>query len=169
MRIVSLLASTTEILWAIGAGAGSIGPEWRLADQSMRAAAIEADATRAARIRRNAAACGVPTVGTATGALADYPGLGVGVPVRDPQALADAIRALLDDRSRRDALGRNARQLAADQLSIQTSIARTLALYDRLIERRYRQPFPRAYDIIPLPNRVVLGSLHTGGDGRGVK
>ena len=83
-----------------------------------------------------AAACGVPTVGTATGALADYPGLGVGVPVRDPQALADAIRALLDDRSRRDALGRNARQLAADQLSIQTSIARTLALYDRLIERR---------------------------------
>ena len=49
-----------ELLWDIGAGSGSIGIEWMLAHPSMRAIAIEADPTRAARIGRNAAACGVP-------------------------------------------------------------------------------------------------------------
>lgn len=49
-----------ELLWDIGAGSGSIGIEWMLAHPSMRAIAIEADPTRAARIHRNAAACGVP-------------------------------------------------------------------------------------------------------------
>ena len=49
-----------ETLWDIGAGAGSIAIEWMLADPSMRAIAIEADAGRAARIARNAAALGVP-------------------------------------------------------------------------------------------------------------
>ena len=49
-----------ELLWDIGAGSGSIGIEWMLAHRSMRTIAIEADATRAARIGRNAAACGVP-------------------------------------------------------------------------------------------------------------
>jgi precorrin-6Y C5,15-methyltransferase (decarboxylating) len=49
-----------ELLWDIGAGSGSVGIEWMLAHPSMRAIAIEADPTRAARIHRNAAACGVP-------------------------------------------------------------------------------------------------------------
>ena len=49
-----------ELLWDIGAGSGSIGIEWMLSHPSMRTIAIEADATRAARIGRNAAACGVP-------------------------------------------------------------------------------------------------------------
>ncbi len=49
-----------ELLWDIGAGSGSIGIEWMLAHPSMRTIAIEADPTRAARIRRNAAHCGVP-------------------------------------------------------------------------------------------------------------
>lgn len=49
-----------ELLWDIGAGSGSIGIEWMLAHPSMRAIAIEADPTRAARIGRNAATCGVP-------------------------------------------------------------------------------------------------------------
>ncbi|UDL89849.1 precorrin-6y C5,15-methyltransferase (decarboxylating) subunit CbiE [Mesorhizobium sp. PAMC28654] len=49
-----------ELLWDIGAGSGSIGIEWMLAHPSMRAIAIEADPTRAARIHRNAAHCGVP-------------------------------------------------------------------------------------------------------------
>lgn len=49
-----------ELLWDIGAGSGSIGIEWMLAHPSMRAIAIEADTTRAARIHRNAAHCGVP-------------------------------------------------------------------------------------------------------------
>jgi len=49
-----------ELLWDIGAGSGSISIEWMLADPSMRAVAIEADAERAARIERNAEAFGVP-------------------------------------------------------------------------------------------------------------
>jgi precorrin-6Y C5,15-methyltransferase (decarboxylating) len=49
-----------ELLWDIGAGAGSVAIEWMLADASLRAIAIEARADRAARIARNAAAFGVP-------------------------------------------------------------------------------------------------------------
>jgi precorrin-6Y C5,15-methyltransferase (decarboxylating) len=49
-----------ELLWDIGAGSGSIGIEWMLAHPSMRAIAVETDPTRAARIHRNAAHCGVP-------------------------------------------------------------------------------------------------------------
>jgi len=49
-----------ELLWDIGAGSGSVGIEWMLADPSLRAIAIEARPDRAARIRRNAAYFGVP-------------------------------------------------------------------------------------------------------------
>ena len=51
-----------ELLWDVGAGAGSVAIEWMLADPSMRAVAIEARGERAARIRRNAAAFGVPAL-----------------------------------------------------------------------------------------------------------
>ncbi|MER9230830.1 precorrin-6y C5,15-methyltransferase (decarboxylating) subunit CbiE [Mesorhizobium sp. M0622] len=57
-----------ELLWDIGAGSGSIGIEWMLAHPSMRAIAVEADPARAARIRRNAAACGVPGLAVVKGA-----------------------------------------------------------------------------------------------------
>jgi precorrin-6Y C5,15-methyltransferase (decarboxylating) len=51
-----------EFLWDIGAGAGSVAIEWMLADPTLRAAAIEMRPDRAARIRRNAAAFGVPAL-----------------------------------------------------------------------------------------------------------
>jgi precorrin-6B C5,15-methyltransferase / cobalt-precorrin-6B C5,C15-methyltransferase len=63
-----------ELLWDIGAGAGSVAIEWMLADPMLRAAAIEMRPDRAARIRRNAAAFGVPSLdvveGEAPGSLA---------------------------------------------------------------------------------------------------
>ncbi len=66
-----------EVLWDIGAGSGSIGIEWMLADPSLRAIAIEQAPARAARIARNAAALGVPQLalveGTAPAALAGLP------------------------------------------------------------------------------------------------
>ncbi len=66
-----------ELLWDIGAGSGSIGIEWMLADPSMRAIAIEANSERAARIKRNAASFGVPGLllieGEAPSALAGLP------------------------------------------------------------------------------------------------
>lgn len=66
-----------ELLWDIGAGAGSVAIEWMLADESLRAIAIEARTDRAARIRCNAASFGVPGLevveGRAPAALAGLP------------------------------------------------------------------------------------------------
>lgn len=66
-----------ELLWDIGAGSGSIGIEWMLADPSMRAIAIEAHPERVARIRRNVASFGVSGLvlveGEAPSALTDLP------------------------------------------------------------------------------------------------
>jgi len=63
-----------ELLWDIGAGAGSVAIEWLLRHPLMRAIAIEGVAERAARIERNASTCGVPGLvvvrGTAPAALA---------------------------------------------------------------------------------------------------
>jgi precorrin-6Y C5,15-methyltransferase (decarboxylating) len=51
-----------ELLWDVGAGCGSIAIEWLRHDRSLRAVAIERDATRAAMIRDNAAALGTPNL-----------------------------------------------------------------------------------------------------------
>jgi precorrin-6Y C5,15-methyltransferase (decarboxylating) len=58
--IAALAPRHGELLWDIGAGSGSIAIEWMLRDPSLRAIAIEANDERAARIRRNADALGVP-------------------------------------------------------------------------------------------------------------
>ena len=60
ITLSALAPRRSELLWDIGAGSGSIGIEWMLAHPSLRAIAIEADPIRAARIGRNAAACGAP-------------------------------------------------------------------------------------------------------------
>ena len=61
VTLSSLAPRRGELLWDIGAGAGSVAIEWLLSDPTfMRAVAIEERTDRAARIRRNAAALGVP-------------------------------------------------------------------------------------------------------------
>ncbi|HEY4746001.1 MAG TPA: precorrin-6y C5,15-methyltransferase (decarboxylating) subunit CbiE, partial [Steroidobacteraceae bacterium] len=60
LTLSALAPRRGETLWDIGGGAGSVAIEWMLADVSLRAVAIEANAARAARIARNAAAFGVP-------------------------------------------------------------------------------------------------------------
>jgi precorrin-6Y C5,15-methyltransferase (decarboxylating) len=60
LTLSALAPRRGELLWDIGAGAGSVAIEWMLADPMMRAVAIERRPDRAARIARNAAACGVP-------------------------------------------------------------------------------------------------------------
>lgn len=57
-----------ELLWDIGAGAGSIGIEWSRAQPTCRAVAVERDPARSARIGRNARALGIPTLRVITGA-----------------------------------------------------------------------------------------------------
>jgi precorrin-6Y C5,15-methyltransferase (decarboxylating) len=77
VTVSSLQPRRNELLWDIGAGAGSVAIEWMLADPSLRAVAIEHRADRVARIRRNAAAFGVPGLqvveGRAPDALAGLP------------------------------------------------------------------------------------------------
>ena len=74
MTLAALSPRRGELLWDVGAGAGSVAIEWMLADPSLRAIAIEARSDRVARIRRNAAALGVPGLdvieGVAPAALA---------------------------------------------------------------------------------------------------
>jgi precorrin-6Y C5,15-methyltransferase (decarboxylating) len=74
VTLSSLAPLRGELLWDVGAGSGSIAIEWMLAHPSLRAIAVEARGDRAARIRRNAAALGVPELevveGTAPQALA---------------------------------------------------------------------------------------------------
>lgn len=60
LALSALAPRPRELLLDIGAGAGSIAIEWMLADRSLSAIAIEADTTRAARIRANAQALGAP-------------------------------------------------------------------------------------------------------------
>ncbi len=60
ITLSSLAPRRGELLWDIGAGAGSVAIEWMLADPSLRAIAVERSTQRAARIKRNAARFGVP-------------------------------------------------------------------------------------------------------------
>ncbi len=90
-----------ELLWDIGAGAGSIAIEWMLADPSLRAIAIEPCPDRAARIRRNALALGVPGLriveSSAPAALAGLPtpqAIFLGGGATDPGVMEAALAAL---------------------------------------------------------------------------
>ncbi|MCW2710834.1 MAG: cbiT [Marmoricola sp.] len=51
-----------QLLWDVGAGAGSVGIEWMRAHPTCSTVAVEVDADRADRIRRNASSLGVPTL-----------------------------------------------------------------------------------------------------------
>ena len=90
-----------ELLCDIGAGSGSVAIEWMLADPAMRAIAVERRADRAARIRRNAAAFGVPglrivedAAPAALGSLPTPDAIFVGGGASDAGVLDAAARAL---------------------------------------------------------------------------
>lgn len=77
LTLSALAPRRGELLWDVGAGAGSVAIEWMLADVSLSAIAIEQRSDRAARLRRNAAAFGVPHLelieGSAPAALEGLP------------------------------------------------------------------------------------------------
>jgi precorrin-6Y C5,15-methyltransferase (decarboxylating) len=97
----SLAPRRGELLWDIGSGSGSVAIEWMLTDPSMRAIAVEHRDDRAARIVRNAAACGVPglhvVAGAAPAVLGELPtpdAIFVGGGANDSGVLDAAARAL---------------------------------------------------------------------------
>ena len=101
LTLSALAPRRGELLWDIGAGAGSIGIEWMLADPSLSAIAVESDPERAARIRRNASTLGVPGLkvieGTAPAAFSGLPipdAVFVGGGGSDAGVLNAAIEAL---------------------------------------------------------------------------
>lgn len=71
LTLAALAPRRGETLWDIGAGSGSVAIEWMLSDPSLSAIAIEADPERAARVVRNAAACGVPDLKIVLGSAPD--------------------------------------------------------------------------------------------------
>jgi len=75
--LARLMPRPGEVLWDVGAGAGSIAIEWLRAHPACRAIAIERDLDRAKRIRENAGALGVPGLevlhGEAPAVLASLP------------------------------------------------------------------------------------------------
>ena len=77
ITIAALAPHCGELLWDVGAGAGSVAIEWRLRHPRNRAIAVEERADRAARIGRNANSLGAPefeiVVGKAPQALAELP------------------------------------------------------------------------------------------------
>lgn len=80
LTLSTLAPRDGERLWDIGAGAGSVSVEWRLAAPRGHAVAIERDPGRAARVRRNAARFGLERLDVVEGAAPDALG---GLPAPD--------------------------------------------------------------------------------------
>jgi precorrin-6Y C5,15-methyltransferase (decarboxylating) len=93
LTLSSLAPRRGELLWDIGSGSGSIAIEWMLADPSLRAIAIERRPDRAARIRRNAAAFGVPGLEVVEG---EAPAALQGLPAPDAIFIGGGAAATLD-------------------------------------------------------------------------
>jgi precorrin-6Y C5,15-methyltransferase (decarboxylating) len=68
MTLAALAPVPGQLLWDVGAGAGSIAIEWLRAHPRNRAIAIERRADRAERLARNAATLGTPDLVTVIGA-----------------------------------------------------------------------------------------------------
>lgn len=75
--LARLAPAPGQLLWDVGAGAGSVGIEWMRSHSTCRAVAVEVNDARAQRISDNARNLGVPALrvvsGAAPQALADLP------------------------------------------------------------------------------------------------
>lgn len=78
--LAHLMPVPGQLLWDVGAGAGSVGIEWLRAHPRCRAIAVERDPARAARIEANASRLGVPELQVV---LASAPAALAGLPAPD--------------------------------------------------------------------------------------
>ncbi len=82
-----------------------------------------------------AAGCAVVTTDVTGCREAILPGVtGDLVPVRDSQALAQALLQLMNDTDRRQRYGKAGRQLAIERFGIEAVVDATLAIYDELLK-----------------------------------
>jgi precorrin-6B C5,15-methyltransferase / cobalt-precorrin-6B C5,C15-methyltransferase len=82
LALARLAPSPGELLWDVGAGAGSVGIEWMRHDPRCSAVAVESSPDRASRVGRNASRLGVPGLDVHLGRAPDaLSGL------RDPDAV----------------------------------------------------------------------------------
>jgi len=129
---------------ALRAWHGQNGVEWRGRRDNMPAlfhtahiACLPSYREGLPKVLLEAAACGLPIVTT------DAPGCreivrdgdnGFLVPVRDAQALAVALRRLIDNGALRAKMGRRAREIVLVEFSQERVIEETLAVYQELIQ-----------------------------------
>jgi glycosyltransferase involved in cell wall biosynthesis len=100
------------------------------------------------RSAMEAAAMGLPVIATdirGCRQVVDHGRTGLLVPPRDPAALADAIGQLVDDPSRREAMGRVGQARALAEFDDRQQVRTTLEVYDRELRRvRHRRSRGRA-------------------------
>ncbi|MDQ2915956.1 MAG: glycosyltransferase family 4 protein [Pseudomonadota bacterium] len=85
-----------------------------------------------------AAACGLPSVSTPVGAIAEAVingETGLLVPPRDPRALARALATLMNDRALRERMGRAARAYAQTHFGLDAMLDAMEAIFDRAAAR----------------------------------
>ena len=88
-----------------------------------------------------AAASGLPVVGTRVGVLPDLGEGALTVPVGDEAGLVDALASVLDDPRRAAAMGMAGRRAAEDRFDLDRTSAALLAEYETLVSRgRARGP-----------------------------
>ena len=84
-----------------------------------------------------AAACSVPAVATAVGGipeLIEHGVTGVLSPPGDAAAFAESLQSLLQDSTRRNAMGAVARQRAVERFSLERQVDALLALWSEVLE-----------------------------------
>lgn len=129
----SKLGLSKQIIFVGGVSQADLPPYYRLA-QVFVLPSVAVEAFPVAVVE--AMACGLPVVVTALpGPASMIEGAGVVVPVRDPQALADALKALLASASRREELGKQARALVESGLTWDIIGRKLESIYQRVISQ----------------------------------
>lgn len=97
-------------------------------------------------------ACGTPVVSFGVGGVTDHvrhERTGLLAAPGDVRGFADAVRALLEDPARREAMGRDARAMVVDEYTVELEAKRHLAIYRQVLGLEAAGPPPS-----PSPDRA---------------